>query len=364
MHKKPVTKQRYIAASGFCSTKPISQMLTKVLKRIDNTLKFYSKSFFFQHGINPYWIIKNSTEVFKCASRFNIKLSCRNIRTYDFSTLYTNIPHSSLKKTFTEIINIAFKTSKRRFISVYSRNAKWTSKPRRKTISFNKYQLIRLVHWLIDNIYVTFGDKIFKQKIGIPMGTDCAPFLANLFLWAHEFKWIEKQVKKKNIFLLNKFKACCRYIDDLFLINNDDTMKRVCLQMYPKELTLIPDDTDGTATHFLDLSLKIEEGFLSSRIYDKRDVFNFSVVNFPFLSGNIPNRSSYGVFIGELVRYARGCTYIEDFKCKTKNTISKFLKQNFTPKMLKRSWSKFCRSHVLLIQKFGSIILSLSDECF
>ena len=141
-------------------------------------------------------------------------------------------------------------------------------------------------------------------------------------------------------------------------------MKRVCLKMYPEELILIPDDTDGTATHFLDLSLKIEEGFLSSSIYDKRDVFNFSVVNFPFLSGNIPNRSSYGVFIGELVRYARGCTYIDDFKCKTKNTISKFLKQNFTPKMLKRSWSKFCRSHVLLIQKFGSIILSLSDECF
>ena len=130
--------------------------------------------------------------------------------------------------------------------------------PEGKTISFNKSQLIRVIHWLIDNIYVTFGDKIFKQKIGIPMGTDCAPFLANLFLWAHEFKWIEKQVKKKKVYLLNKFKACCRYIDDLFLINNDDTMKRVCLQMYPKELKLIPDDTDGTATHFLDLSLTIE----------------------------------------------------------------------------------------------------------
>ena len=182
IHKKPVTKQRYIAASGFCMTKPISQMLTKVLKRIDNTIKFYSKSFFFQYGINPYWIIKNSSEVFKCVAQYNTKGNCRNIRTYDFSTLYTNIPHSSLKTTFTWIINIAFKTSKKKFISVYSRHANWTNSPRRNTISFNKYQLIKVLHWLIDNIYVTFGDKTFKQKIGIPMGTDCAPFLANLFL--------------------------------------------------------------------------------------------------------------------------------------------------------------------------------------
>ena len=104
--------------------------------------------------------------------------------------------------------------------------------------------------------------------------------------------------------------------------------------------------------------------FLFSSIYDKRDVFNFSVVNFPFLSGNIPNRSSYGVFISQLVRYARGCIYIEDFNYKTKNTISKLSKQNFTPKMLKRSWSKFCRKHLLLIQKFGSIIFSLIYEWF
>ena len=162
--------------------------------------------------------------------------------------------------------------------------------------------------------------------------------------------------------LLNKFKGCCRYIDDLLLINNDETMKRVMHQMYPKELRLVPDDSDGVTTHFLDLSLKIENNFLSSSIYDKRDVFNFSVVNFPFLNGNIPGKSSYGVFIGELVRYARACTYIDDFKSKVNILISKLIKQFFKPKMLKKSWFKFCKKHFLLIQKYGSSILSFYKE--
>ena len=362
MHKKPFTKQRFIAASGSCTTKPISQMLTKILKLIDNQLKIFCKFYFHRYGFNPYWIISNSTEVFKCASHFNQKSKCKNIRTYDFSTLYTKIPHKLLKQSLTWIINKAFEISKKNFISVYSRNAKWTNLPRKNTIFFNKKEIIYMLHWLINNIFVTFGDKLFQQKIGIPMGTDCAPFLANLFLFEHEFKWIDKQRKLGHFQLLNKFKACCRYIDDLLLINNDETMRRVRYHIYPKELRLIPDDTDGTTTHFLDLLLKIKNGFLSSSVYDKRDVFNFPVVNFPFLCGNIPNRSSYGVFIGELVRYARACTFSDDFKEKTKIIVSKLLKQNFSLKMLKRSWSKFCQRHILLIQKYGSNILSFYNE--
>ena len=84
-------------------------------------------------------------------------------------------------------------------------------------------------------------------------------------------------------------------------------------QIYPKELVLVPDDSDGLSTPFLDLQLTITNGIISTSIYDKRDNFDFPIVNFPHLCGNIPNKSSYGVFIGEAVRYARGCTYFADF---------------------------------------------------
>ena len=58
--------------------------------------------------------------------------------------------------------------------------------------------MIRVMNWLIDNNFVKFGDKVFRQVISIPMGTDCAPFLASLFLYSHEYQWINKQRIKNN----------------------------------------------------------------------------------------------------------------------------------------------------------------------
>ena len=82
--------------------------------------------------------------------------------------------------------------------SVYTNDARWTDSQKKTTLALDCKKVIRLLNWLIDNIYVTFGDKVFRQKIGIPMDTDCAPFLANLFLYSYEYEWIEKQRVLKN----------------------------------------------------------------------------------------------------------------------------------------------------------------------
>ena len=190
------------------------------------------------------------------------------------------------------------------------------------------------------------------------MGTDCAPFLANLFLFYYEFKWLDKQ-RIENPHRLKFFKSCCRYIDDLFLVNNNDLMKKYMLEIYPKELNLIPDETDGQSLPFLDLLINIKEGVISTSIFDKRDAFNFPIVNFPILSGNIPNRSSYGVFIGEAVRYARACTHYDDFLSRIHILVKKLKTQLFKDSLLKKSWKRFCNSHLLLILKFPSRVLTL-----
>ena len=183
------------------------------------------------------------------------------------------------------------------------------------------------------------------------MGTDCAPFLADLFLYSYEYKWIDKQRKNNNQGILRYFKSCCRYIDDILLINNDDRMMKIMSEIYPKELVLVPDDTDGKSCPFLDLQVVIKNSVLFTSIYDKRDAFDFPIVNFPTLSGNIPLKSSYGVFVGELVRYARACTYLEDFEQRTFPLITKLIKQGFTARKLKTTYSKFVDSHILLVQK-------------
>ena len=194
------------------------------------------------------------------------------------------------------------------------------------------------------------------------MGTDCAPFLANLFLFSLEFRWILTQVKAKKFFLLKKFHHCSRYIDDLLLVNNDNVMKKVCEKMYPKELILVPDDSDGLSAPFLDLQMDIKDGVVTTSIFDKRDAFDFPIVNFPNLSGNIPSKSSYGTFVGACVRFARGCTYLDNFQHKVCELTKRLLTQNFTKRHLCSSWRKFAESHVLTIQKFGQEVLNMESH--
>ena len=97
---------------------------------------------------------------------------------------------------------------------------------------------------------------MFRQIIGIPMGTDCAPFLANLFLFAYEYKWLKERFDKKEFDVLKKFQLCFRYIDDLLCINNDQLMDDVMTNIYPKELSLTSDDA-VLQSHYLDLDLEI-----------------------------------------------------------------------------------------------------------
>merc|ERR1712083_1261145 len=100
-------------------------------------------------------------------------------------------------------------------------------------------------------------------------------------------------------------------------------MGRILRRTSIRELKLIQDDSNGLETPYLDLLITIENSTISTKIYDKRDNFNFQIVNFPVLTGNIPINSSYGVAIGEWVRYARGCTYYNDIKKKSIIVFSK-----------------------------------------
>ena len=92
-------------------------------------------------------------------------------------------------------------------------------------------------------------------------------------------------------------------------------------QIIPPELKLNKVNTSDTEAPFFDLHLSITNGFVSSKIYDKRDDFDFDIVNFPFSDGDVPRRASYGVYISQLIRFARVCSHVDDFNtrniCKT-----------------------------------------------
>ena len=71
----------------------------------------------------------------------------------------------------------------------------------------------------------------------------------------------------------------------------------------------------------------ISNDIVSAKIYDKRDDFDFEIVSFPFLDGNVPRSTSYGVYISQFIRFARASSYVADSNTRNKLLAQKLLKQ-------------------------------------
>ena len=112
-------------------------------------------------------------------------------------------------------------------------------------------------------------------------------------------------------------------------------------------------NTSDTEAPFLDLHLTISNGFVSSKIYDKRDDFDFDIVNFPFLDGDVPRSTSYGVYISQLIRFARVSSHVVDFNARNKSLTAKLLQQGYRYHKLRKTFSKFYRRHYELVSKFN-----------
>ena len=210
-------------------------------------------------------------------------------------------------------------------------------------------------HFLIDNIYVKFGDEIFHQTLGIPMGTDCAPVVADLFLHTYEYDFLQKLTTKKQLHIAKKFNLTFRYIDDLISINNEvfeDYISEI-YQTKTSNLELKKTTESDNEASYLDLMVSItRDGQLEFRLYDKRDQFNFTIVNFPFLDSNIPVKPAYGVYNSQLVRYTRACTHYKDFLMRHRLLVIKLMSQGYQQKFLKRNFISFFKEHSELISKY------------
>ena len=112
-------------------------------------------------------------------------------------------------------------------------------------------------------------------------------------------------------------------------------------RIYPPELQLNKANSSDTEVPFLDLYLSISNGFVSSKIYDKRDDFDFDIVNFPFLDDDVPRSTSYEVYISQLIRFARVSSHVADFNARNISLTDKLLQQGYRYNELRNTFSKF-----------------------
>ena len=183
LHKRPY-KSRFIANSSACTTTELSILLTSCLTAIKNHVIKYCTTVYERNGKNLFWSIKNSDEILnKLKSRGFL---ASGLSTYDFSTLYTKLPHNLIKDKLTELIEQTFNREGSLYLACNDKNAFFTSEQPKRYKLWSCQKMCNALHYLLDNIFIRFGSKLYRQIVGIPMGTNCAPLVADLFLFCYE----------------------------------------------------------------------------------------------------------------------------------------------------------------------------------
>ena len=277
-------------------------MVSNALKLIDSNVKRYCDAIYRDTGIQCYWIINNNNPILECLDGFSKENSAKSISTFDFGQMYTNLHHSDITKQMGKVLSIAFGKFKYLWINQYK--ATWFEPKNSKNfLKVDKFILLELIEFVIGNTYFQFGDEIYKQEIGIPMGTDCAPWLANLTLFAYEFNFMADKMKSKDLTICRKLSNCFRYIDDITAINDSGLFERIYKSIYPSTLVLKKVNTVDNKADVLDICVHVVNKRFVCKLYDKRLDFSFKCNMFPRMASNIANSCKYNIFNSQLLRY-------------------------------------------------------------
>ena len=161
--------------------------------------------------------------------------------------------------------------------------------------------------------------------------------------------------------IIEVFNSTSRYLDDLLNIDNP-YFEQMVGQIYPTELQLNKANSSDTEAPLLDLNLSITNGIVSSKIYDKRDDFNFEIVNFPFLDGDVPRSPSYVVYISQLIVLLECALMLMTSTTETYFLTAKLLKQGYRNHKIRKVFSKFYHRHSELIVKYNIGLKTLLQQ--
>ena len=221
-----------------------------------------------------------------------------------------------------------------------------------------------MLEYLIDCTFVELGGRIFQQTIGIPMDTNCAPLLADLFLYKYEVEFLQnkspqsrQETPRTTIqFHLQIYSWC--------IVSEKHKFCRVFGIHLATWTWSKGNNGDCSLSSYFDCYLYIDNGRLTTRLYDKRDDFNFPIVNFPFLSSNIPSAPAYGVYVSQLIRYARTCSNYQDFMDRGKVLTTKLLSQRYQKTKLVATLKKFCGRHHDLVNPYNVTVSRIVSDVF
>ena len=156
-----------------------------------------------------------------------------SLSTYDFSTLYTTLPHNLIKEKLLDLIErIFYKMEGKLYLACNNKKAFITSADHRGYHLWSCQNVFDALSFLLDNIYIRFVTKLYRQIVGIPMGTNCAPLVADLFLFCYERDFMKDLSSDNQTDVIKAFTSTSRYLDDLLYIDNP-YFEGMVNQIYP-----------------------------------------------------------------------------------------------------------------------------------
>ena len=172
-----------------------------------------------------------------------------------------------------------------------------------------------------------------------------------------------EKLTRENYSKAKLYNHCHRFIDDLSAINNNGHLQENKSEIYHESLILNKENEGNTKTTYLDLNINIEDNKITTSIYDKRDAFTFTVINYPDITGNIPDRIGYNVIPSQIIRHARNCTLWKDAKNRIQQLIQNLQQKGYENKRILNSIRKCLQKHAWIEKKYKLKRHEFLTEC-
>jgi hypothetical protein len=355
---------RFIAGGAEVAVTPASRLLHKILKEILATLRKKDDQHILDTGVRRFFIVNTADEVSSFLHKWLSSepyLDCR-----DFQRMYTALPQADVIERVSLVLHEAFSFKKAKTITIKRDDAEW-SRTGQTGISdhghtFTLDAVVDLLAFVVLNTYLKNGNKIVRQKLGIPMGTNSGGDIANLYMYYYESTFVDR-LMETNVEQARKMHMTFRLLDDLLSVNNETIATYLVKNVdeggiYPAALTLEYTGTSPMECDFAGLNIKVDGSKFVTKVFDKRRAFPFNINKYPNYNSNMPKHVAYGVFVGELHRYTRACSNLDDLDLEIANLYGDFRSRGFSKKKLMARLRHF--SGTPLVAKYSTAPITLA----
>ena len=224
---------------------------------------------------------------------------------------------------------------------------------------FDAAKLSKWFEYLVDNIHLEFAGRVLRQRIGIPMGTNCAVFVANLFCFTYEYAFITRLQRAGQAALIRQFRYTMRYIDDLlsganpvfgqYLYDNPPNPAGV-RGIYPCFLTVTREQTSLESVSFLDTRFTFAQNHWFTDIYDKREhppLSNVNSLKYPHPTSFLSVRSKFGIITSRLCCFRRICQRKRDFIVRSRMFFTEFRSRGYPLNRIRSFVTRFVKVYPL-----------------